>query len=269
MSIIAPSAAIVRRRMWLVYSVSVILCAAAMAVGQDAPPLPQTSEPTIPEPVDSYMGRRIADTMHYSGAEWLIRDEREREERCSLLLPNLGLRRGMTVADIGAGTGYHSWRMAEKVAPQGTVYAVDIQPEMLSLLATNMARRGLTNVVGIHGTTTDPKLPAQSLDLVLLVDVYHEFDHPYEMLKAIVASLKPGGRVAFVEFRGEQASVPIKPLHKMGSVRQPGKRIVGRLMLQLLLGKLFFGDVLKLKDQIVRRFAGLPGDRSTPRCPYC
>lgn len=162
-----------------------------------------------------YMGREIAQVMGHLGAPWLERAERIDEERPDLLHPLLSLKPGMAVADIGAGTGYHSWRMAEKVGPQGRVYAVDIQPEMLSLLATNMTRRGFTNVVGVLGTVTDPKLPAASLDLVLMVDVYHEFDHPFEMLDAIVRALKPGGRVAFVEFRGEQVSVPIKPLHKM------------------------------------------------------
>lgn len=162
-----------------------------------------------------YLGREIAHVMGHEGAPWLERTERQDEERPDVLHSLLSLRPGMVVADIGAGTGYHSWRMAEKIGPQGKVYAVDIQPEMLSLLATNMAHRGITNVSGVLGTITDPKLPANSVDLALMVDVYHEFDHPHEMLAAIVASLKPGGRVAFVEFRGEQVSVPIKPLHKM------------------------------------------------------
>lgn len=162
-----------------------------------------------------YLGREIARVMGHQGAPWLERPERLEEERPDLLLSLLGLEPGMVVADIGAGTGYHSWRMAGRVGPRGKVYAVDIQPEMLSLLATNLARRGVTNVLGVLGTPTSPRLSPRSLDLALLVDVYHEFDHPREMLAAIVEALKPGGRVAFVEFRGEQASVPIKPLHKM------------------------------------------------------
>jgi FkbM family methyltransferase len=215
MSIIASSAAIVRRRMWLVYSVSVILCAAAMAVGQDAPPLPQTSEPTIPEPVDSYMGRRIADTMHYSGAEWLIRDEREREERCSLLLPNLGLRRGMTVADIGCGNGYHTLLIAEVVGPTGRVIAVDIQPEMLAMLRERLDATGLDNVTLVLGSAHNPRLEPESIDLALMVDVYHEFSYPQPMLQAIHRALRPDGVVALVEFRAEDPEVPIRPLHKM------------------------------------------------------
>jgi len=162
-----------------------------------------------------YLDREIARVMGHQGAPWLEREERQDEERPDLLHALLKVQPGMQVADIGAGTGYHSWRLARAVGPAGRVYAVDIQPEMLTLLGTNMLRRGFTNVVGTLGTPTDPRLPAASLDLVLLVDVYHEFDHPYEMLAALVAALKPGGRVAFVEFRGEQASVPIKPLHKM------------------------------------------------------
>lgn len=162
-----------------------------------------------------YLGREIAFVMGHQGAPWLERPERVEEERPDVLHSLLRLDPGMVVADIGAGTGYHSWRMAQKIGARGKVYAVDIQPEMLSLLASNMTARGVSNVVGVLGTITDPKLPANSLDLALLVDVYHEFDHPYEMLTALRDALKPTGRIAFVEFRAEQESVPIKRLHKM------------------------------------------------------
>lgn len=162
-----------------------------------------------------FLDREIAHVMGHQGAPWLERPERLEEERPDVLHSLLGLKPGMAVADIGTGTGYHAWRVAEKIGPSGTVYAVDIQPEMLSLLATNMARRNLTNVVGVLGTLSDPRLPENSIDLAIMVDVYHEFDHPCEMLASITRALKPGGRVAFVEFRGEQVSVPIKPLHKM------------------------------------------------------
>ena len=172
-------------------------------------------EPSLDGTGRFYMGREIALVMGHQGAPWLERPERMDEERPDLLHGLLDLKPGMVVADVGAGTGYHSWRMAQRVGPTGLVYAVEIQPEMLSLLATNMARRGITNVVGTLGTVTDPGLRTNTLDLALLVDVYHEFDHPYEMLAALTAALKPGGRIAFVEFRGEQVSVPIKPLHKM------------------------------------------------------
>jgi precorrin-6B methylase 2 len=162
-----------------------------------------------------YLGREIARVMGHQGAAWLEREERLEEERPDLLHGLLGVKPGMVVADIGAGTGYHAWRLAERVGPKGRVLAVDIQPEMLTLLASNMARRGFTNVVGVLGTEKDPGLERESVDLALMVDVYHEFDHPFEMVSAMVRALRPGGRMVLVEFRGEQTSVPIKPLHKM------------------------------------------------------
>ncbi|HAB15881.1 MAG TPA: class I SAM-dependent methyltransferase [Verrucomicrobiota bacterium] len=162
-----------------------------------------------------FLGREIAHFMSHQGAPWLERPEREDEEKPSQLVVALALKPGEVVADVGAGSGYLSWRMARQVGPTGRVYATDIQSEMLALLQTNMLARGLTNVVSVLGSTTNAALPARTLDLVLMVDVYHEFDHPYEMMQSIVASLKPGGRVVFVEYRGEEKWVPIKPLHKM------------------------------------------------------
>jgi ubiquinone/menaquinone biosynthesis C-methylase UbiE len=161
-----------------------------------------------------YFGREIASYMTHEGAPWLDRPEREREERPDLVMQALQLKAGDLVADVGCGTGYFSWRMAEAVAPRGVVYGVEIQQEMLDLLAGNMRARQVTNVVGVLGSVSDPKLP-QPVDLVLLVDVYHEFSEPAEMMAAICRSLKPGGRVVFVEYRGEDPTVPIKPLHKM------------------------------------------------------
>ena len=166
-----------------------------------------------------YMGRETAGVMGHEGAAWLERDERAVEERPDLLLRALALRPGMTVADIGAGTGYYSWRMAERVGPSGRVLAVDVQPEMLTLLDREMKKRDARNVKGILGTTNDPRLPMAAVDLVLMVDVYHEFDQPREMLDAIARSLKPDGRVVFVEYRAEDASVPIKPHHKMSEAQ--------------------------------------------------
>ena len=162
----------------------------------------------------TYMGREIAQVMGHLGAGWLERPEREREEQPAKLVEALNLRPTDTAADIGAGTGYFSFRMAAKV-PQGRVLAVDIQPEMLALLRDAAAEKSITNVEPVLGRTDDPNLPADSVDLALMVDAYHEFDFPREMMLGIVKGLKPGGRVALVEYRGEDASVPIKPLHKM------------------------------------------------------
>jgi precorrin-6B methylase 2 len=166
-----------------------------------------------------YMGREIAHVMGHQAADWLERPERDAEEKPELLLAGLKLKPGDIVADIGAGTGYFSWRMAKLVGERGTVYAVEIQQEMIDLLNTNMAQRKVTNVKPVLGTISDPKLPANSLDLVIMVDVYHEFSHPYEMMEAICRSLKPGGRVAFVEYRTEDPSVPIKRAHKMSEAQ--------------------------------------------------
>ena len=130
-------------------------------------------------------------------------------------MESLNLKSGDVVADIGTGTGYIAWRMAKKVGDKGLVYGVDIQQEMLDLLIKNMAKRGVTNVKGALGTITDPNLPPNSVDLAIMVDVYHEFSHPYEMMQGICRGLKTGGRVVFVEYRAEDPSVPIKRLHKM------------------------------------------------------
>jgi ubiquinone/menaquinone biosynthesis C-methylase UbiE len=166
-----------------------------------------------------YMGREIAHVMGHQAADWLERPEREQEERTTVLIDALKFRPGDVVADIGAGTGYHVRRIAPKVLPGGKVYAVDIQPEMLTLLSNKMAELKITNVVVVQGTIEDPKLPAAALDLVLLVDVYHEFSHPFEMIQAICRSVKPGGRVVFVEFREEDPKVPIKAVHKMSEAQ--------------------------------------------------
>jgi predicted methyltransferase len=162
-----------------------------------------------------YMGREIAKVMSFYGASWLERPERKEEERPDLVLAALDVKPGMKVADIGAGSGYYSSRMAERVGPGGMVYAVDVQPEMIDILRLQMKQQHISNVTPILGTETDPKLPAGELDLAIMVDVYHELAYPYEMLAAIVKSLKPGGRVVFVEFRGDDPKVPIKAVHTM------------------------------------------------------
>ena len=162
-----------------------------------------------------FMGREIAYVMGHQAANWLERPERDQEERPDLLLPALKIKAGDAVADIGAGTGFYTRRLAKLVGEKGTVYAVEIQQEMLDLLTNKMAELKIHNVKPVLGTVTDPKLPQASVDLILMVDVYHEFDFPYEMTAAMCRALKPGGRMVFVEFRGEDPKVPIKPVHKM------------------------------------------------------
>ena len=161
-----------------------------------------------------YMGREIAQVMGHLGADWLERPERQQEERTDLLLTALALKPTDVVADIGAGTGFFSFPMA-RVVPQGRVLAVDIQPEMIEYLNANKAKNKAPNVTPILGTITDPKLPANGVDLALMIDAYHEFSDPREMGQALVRSLKPGGRLVLVEYRGEDPKVPIKEHHKM------------------------------------------------------
>ncbi len=183
----------------------------------DPPPVPLYEfRPGTPDGVGKwFLGREIAHYMSHQGAPWLERPEREEEERPSILVNALGLKPGETVADVGAGSGYLSWRLAREVGPKGRVYATDIQLEMLALLRNAMVSRGITNVVPVLGSRTNSGLLPKSVDLIVMVDVYHEFDHPFEMAGNLVRALKPGGRLVFVEYRGEEKWVPIKPLHKM------------------------------------------------------
>jgi ubiquinone/menaquinone biosynthesis C-methylase UbiE len=160
-------------------------------------------------------GRRIAPVMSVDGADWLEREERQREEQPEKAIAALDLRAGMCVADVGAGTGFYSVRLAKAVSPEGIVIANDIQPGMLERLHANAAAQGIDNIETVLGTESDPKLPPGKLDLVLLVDVYHEFSRPQRMLDRIRESLKPDGRLVLLEFRKEDPSVPIRPEHKM------------------------------------------------------
>lgn len=166
-----------------------------------------------------YMGREIAGVMGWQGAAWLEREEREREERTDLLLRALQLRPGMVVADIGAGTGYLSRRMAPAVMPSGRILAVDVQPQMVRLLQESVRQSGLPQIEPRLGAEDDVKLPAASVDLALMVDVYHELAWPHEVLASIVRALKPGGLLVFVEYRAEDPNVPIKALHKMSEMQ--------------------------------------------------
>ncbi|GAA4419677.1 class I SAM-dependent methyltransferase [Bremerella cremea] len=163
----------------------------------------------------TYQGREIAQTMHYAGAPWLIRESRQREEDCEKMLKNLGLKPGMTVCDMGCGNGFYSLKMAEMVGKEGKVLAVDIQPEMLRLLKARAEEEGIDNIELVLGDIDNPKLPEGKVDLILCVDVYHEFSHPVEMLGHMRKSLKPDGVIALLEFRLEDPNVPIKLLHKM------------------------------------------------------
>lgn len=166
-----------------------------------------------------YMGREIAHVMGFTGAAWLERNEREKEERLTLLVRSLKLKPGMTVADIGAGSGVISMLMADQLLPGGKVLAVDIQQEMLDRLVANCRKRGITNVVPIKGTVRSPNLKPGTIDLIILVDVYHEFEFPFEMTLEMSRSLKPGGRIAWVEYRKEDRTVPIKLVHKMSEAQ--------------------------------------------------
>jgi ubiquinone/menaquinone biosynthesis C-methylase UbiE len=182
----------------------------------------------------SFMGREIAKVMGHFAADWLERPERIQEERPDVLIAELDLKPGMMVADIGAGTGYHASRIAPLISNKGDssntgnsgnsgnsgkVFAVDIQPEMLALLDKSMKRQGLYNVTPVLGSEKSPKLATASVDLIIMVDVYHELEYPAEMLRAMVDALKPNGRIAFVEFKEEDPSVPIKPAHKMSEAQ--------------------------------------------------
>jgi ubiquinone/menaquinone biosynthesis C-methylase UbiE len=161
-------------------------------------------------------GRQIAGVCGFGGCEtWLERPEREQEENPDGALDALNLKPGMSVADVGAGTGYMSLKMAKRVGPTGKVYAEDVQPEMLQRVRANAAKAKAANVVTVQGSYTDPMLPKDQMDLVLLVDVYHEFSEPQKMLRGIRASLKPDGRLVLLEYRKEDPKIPINPTHKM------------------------------------------------------
>ena len=200
------------------------LAAAAKAQAPQPPPAAfaerYSPAPANPDGIGKrYMGREIAGVMGWQAAGWLERSEREEEERTDLLMQALALKPGMVVADIGAGTGYLSRRMARAVAPAGRVLAVDVQPEMVALLTKLAREKGIDNIDAKLGAEQDVLLPAASVDLAIMVDVYHELAYPFEVLASIVRALKPGGVVAFVEYKAEARSVPIKALHKMSEAQ--------------------------------------------------
>ncbi len=169
----------------------------------------------VPPALTEYMGRQIAQTMHWKGAEWLIRRVREEEEGPGKMRDQLQVKPGMAVCDMGCGNGYHTLPLAEMVGEKGKVFAVDVQPQMIEMLKANIAAKGIKNIEPINGLYHDPKLPPNSCDMILLVDVYHEFSHPVQMLTSMHTALKTDGQIVLVEFRAEDDTVPIKPEHKM------------------------------------------------------
>ena len=165
-----------------------------------------------------YMGRQIAQVMSHYGIDWLEREEREMEENTSLLLKNLAVKPGMVIADIGAGSGYHS-ALLSKMVGSGKVFAVDVEPEMIAYLNERINQEKLSRIVPVLSTEQKLYLPENTIDMMLLVDVYHEFSYPYEMALSMLAALKPGGKLVLVEFRSEDPTVPIKTIHKMSETQ--------------------------------------------------
>ncbi|MFT7678797.1 MAG: SAM-dependent methyltransferase [Planctomycetota bacterium] len=197
----------------------------ASALGQDfRQPPPKTRIQPTPETEQEpsrreYLGREVARTMHWRGAGWLIREGREKEERTELMVANLGLAEGLVVGDLGCGNGYLSERLSPLVGPSGKVLAADLQPQMLELLGKRMAEARIENVQPVLSTPFDPGYEAESCDLIVMVDVYHELDRPETVLAALRRALRPGGRLALVEFRAEDPAVPIKREHKMSKAQ--------------------------------------------------
>lgn len=209
---------------WLMLASGIaIVLSVGLAPGQDTAPRSESAAARydfrkIHDPHGTgkfYMDREIAQVMGHLGMGWLERPTREQEEEPQKLLRALKLKPGMMVADIGAGSGYFTFRMAPLLGPEGKVYAVDIQKEMLAVLKKRMAAAKISNVVPVLGKIDTPQLPANSIDLILMVDVYHEFSHPYEMTQAMIHALKKGGKLVFVEYRLEDPRVPILLVHRM------------------------------------------------------
>jgi precorrin-6B methylase 2 len=201
----------------------ILLCVTTTAPAETRAPGPVERYTRGPASADGigkrYMGREIAAVMGWQGAAWLEREEREREERTDLLVAALRLKAGMVVADIGAGTGYLARRMARAVVPGGKVMAVDVQPEMVRMLQSIARKADLANLEPSLGSEVDVRLPASSVDLAIMVDVYHELAFPHEVMASIIHALKPGGQLVFVEYRAEDPLVPIKTLHKMSEAQ--------------------------------------------------
>jgi len=203
-----------------IFGLLILLFAANLTLAQQTKEQRYTSIPASADGIGKrYMDREISGVMGWQGAAWLERDEREREERTDLLLDALALKPGMVVADIGAGTGYLSRRMAPLVMPGGKIIALDLQPEMVNYLQAGVKRLGLSQIEVKLGMVNDTKLIQNSIDMAIMVDVYHELAYPFEVMRSIMSALKPGGQIVFVEYKAEDKSVPIKPLHKMSEAQ--------------------------------------------------
>jgi SAM-dependent methyltransferase len=197
----------------IVVALAALLLCPVQGRAQDEPAAEESE--LIPPAPEVYLGRRIAQTMHYAGAPWLIRESREREEGTRLFLEELGVEEGLTVCDVGCGNGFYALPIAEMVGAAGRVVGVDIQPEMLELLGARAEDAGIENIEPVLGSIVNPNLEPGTIDLAILIDVYHEFSHPVQMLGHLRESLAPGGRMVLLEFRAEDPGVPIKELHKM------------------------------------------------------
>ncbi|HTE42745.1 MAG TPA: class I SAM-dependent methyltransferase [Steroidobacteraceae bacterium] len=197
-----------------------LLIAGVQAAAQPAAARYETRVDHDPDGIGKfYMGREIAHVMGPGGMLWLERPERESEEQPALVIEAMNLKGGETVVDFGAGSGYYTFRLAEAVGPKGTVIAVDIEQKMLDFIRQRAARENRTNVGLLRSTETDPRLPSNRVDWLIMVDVYHELSFPYEVMSRIRDALKPGGRVALIEFRKEDPAVRIKEVHKMSEAQ--------------------------------------------------
>ncbi len=208
----------------LALAVALTGCSGSVQARDDQPPVgPVDEQGRQPLRIGKLVKKRqIAPVMSVAHADWLTRPERDAEEQPDRVVRELAIAPGARVADLGAGVGYFTWRLAEAVGPRGSVIAVDIQPGMIERLRENLAERGITNVEPVLGSEEDPKLPPNSVDLVLLVDVYHELQKPEQTMAHVRQALNPGGRLVLIEYRKEDPDVPIHPLHKMtvGEMRQ-------------------------------------------------
>lgn len=207
---------VIRSKRYLVAAVAIMAIACTPKLQTDALRMPVDAEGRQPLRIGRVVKKRqIAPVMSAAHADWLTRPDRDAEEQPDRVVQELHIAPGSAVADLGAGVGYFTWRLAKAVGDQGKVIAVDIQPDMIERLTKNLEERGIHNVDVVLGSEDDPRLPPDQLDLVLLVDVYHELQQPERTMEHVRRSLKPGGRVVLIEYRKEDPSIPIQPLHKM------------------------------------------------------